>query len=341
MTGTPQFVDISAYQGAIDFRAYCAWAKQWDGISRIAMKSTEGVGFTDPSLVDHRAGALAAGIDSILYYHFGRPDLNNSPQSEVDYQYSVIGAIRPNDAVVLDIEVASSSEWVYQWLVRQEQNYGGKLPVVYASDAYIRSHLSDQRLARYPLWLANWQYTPDERPPVPAPWTAYEFVQYTDRATNVPGIAGTVDCNIFLGGIPPVQQYGPDSSDFGAYFTATDAEHWTCKQTGAIVQFGNLSLYRTLSLDGRSLPVIGLPIEGEQSHTETDGYYWSSQQFERGTMIYDPEHRFDSQPGMGTSYLKHINPPQTQIVEKIPDVVVADIRAVKAAGDKLVTDAQL
>lgn len=341
MTGTPQFIDISAFQGAIDFRAYCAWAKQWDGIARVAMKSTEGVGFTDPSLVDHRAGALAAGMDVIIFYHFARPDLGNSATDEANYQRSVVGDIRPNDQIILDLEVQAlaTEAWAHVWLFQQEQNYGGKLPGIYASSSYVESNLQYSPLNRYPLWLANWQYTPDERPPVPAPWSSYEFVQYTDRATNIPGIAGSVDANIFLGGTPPVQQYGPDSSDFGAYFTATDADHWTCKQTGAIVQFGNLSLYRTLSLDGRSLPVIGLPLEGEQSHTEADGYYWSSQQFERATMVYDPEHRFDNQPGMDSSYLKHVNPPQTQIIEKIPDHIKADILAASAALDTLMLDA--
>lgn len=44
----PLSVDISAFQGAIDFHAYCAWAKQWDGIACLTMKSSERVEFADP-----------------------------------------------------------------------------------------------------------------------------------------------------------------------------------------------------------------------------------------------------------------------------------------------------
>lgn len=329
MVGTPQFVDVSAYQGTIDWSAYCAWAKQWDGISRIAIKSTEGVGFTDPRFETNRAGALAAGIDVIIYYHFGRPNLGNTATDEANYMYSIVGDIRTNDQIMLDLEVQAlaTEAWASVWLSRQEQNYGGRLPGIYASSSYVESNLQYAPLNRYQLWLANWQFTPDERPPAPSPWTSYVAVQYTDRAANIPGIAGAVDASIFLGG-PLVNNttYGPGSPDFDAWFTANDGDHWTCKQTGAVIQYGNLGLYRTLSISGY-LPVIGLPLENEQPHNETDGYYWSSQRFERATMVYDPDHKFDNQPGMGTSYLAH---QQTQVVTVIPATLKADLQALPA-----------
>jgi lysozyme len=198
----PQFVDVSVFQGNIDFTAYCAWAKQFDGIARIAVKSSEGVGFTDPRFLANRAGALAAGIDCIFYYHFGRPDLGNAASDEANSMHSILGAVRPNDVLILDYEVSSSkatAAWAYEWLVQQKANYG-KLPAIYASSGYVQGHLQDQRLSRFPLWLANWQYSPDARPPVPAPWSSYEFVQYTDKAPNIPGIQGIVDADIYLGG---------------------------------------------------------------------------------------------------------------------------------------------
>ncbi len=204
---TAQFVDISVFQGTVDFRAYCTWAKQWDGLARIAIKATEGVGFTDPTFAAHRAGALAAGIEGILYYHFARPDLGNTPASEADYAFSVIGSVRGSDIVMLDYEVASplaTAEWAYQWLARQEQNYRGKLPGLYANTSYIEERLQDSRLARYALWLADWHFSPDVRPSCPPPWKRYTWLQYTDRATAIPGISGVVDGNIFVGGHAPV-----------------------------------------------------------------------------------------------------------------------------------------
>lgn len=198
---TPQFCDLSAYQPqAIDWQAYKAWSAQGDGISRVALRSSYGAGYIDQHFNAYRAGALAAGIDVILFYHYSYPSLNNA-QQEAQYQYSVLGSIRPQDIIILDFEEnvpQATAEWAYAWLSQQEASYG-KPPGIYASSAYIQQRLQDQRLSKYPLWLANWQFSPDARPPVPPPWTSYEFVQYTDNGVNIPGVNSTVDVNIYLG----------------------------------------------------------------------------------------------------------------------------------------------
>lgn len=203
---TAQFVDMSVFQStAIDWQSYKAWSSAGDGVSRVAMRSSYGVGYTDQHFAAYRASALAAGIDSIIYYHYSYPDTNYS-YAEANWQKQVVGDIRPQDILVLDFEEnvpQAIAEWAHEWLAQQEANYGGKLPGIYASSAYIQARLQDSRLARYPLWLANWQYTPDERPPVPAPWTSYEFVQYSDKA-SIPGVPGLVDADIFLGGTTPM-----------------------------------------------------------------------------------------------------------------------------------------
>ena len=197
---SPLYVDISAWQGTIDFHAYCKWAKQWDGVARIAMKATEGVGYIDPRFESYRAGALAAGIDCAIYYHFARADLGNSAQAEADWLHRIVGSIRPRDMIMLDFELTKpqcTAQWALAWLARQEQNYGGKLPTIYSYDAYVRGRLQDARLARFPLILANWQFHPQERPPCPPPWKEYMAVQYTDKAMNIPGIPGPVDANVY------------------------------------------------------------------------------------------------------------------------------------------------
>jgi GH25 family lysozyme M1 (1,4-beta-N-acetylmuramidase) len=201
-----QFVDVSQWNPQqIDWQAYKQWSAQGDGISRVAMRSSYGYGYKDANFDEYRAGALAAGIDSIIYYHYSYPSLN-AAITEANWQRSVVGDIRAQDFVILDFEEnvdAATAQWAYTWLVTQEANYRGKLPGIYASSAYIAQRLQDPRLKRYKLWIANWQFTPDERPPCPAPWTSYEFVQFTDRAV-IPGIPGNVDCSIFLGKEPPI-----------------------------------------------------------------------------------------------------------------------------------------
>src|SRR5690242_13601703 len=139
----PQFVDISAYQGEIDFVAYRKWAASFDRIARIAMKATEGIGFTDPRFQANRTKALVAGIDCIYYYHYGRPDLGNNPVDEANFVMSTVGAIRNSDMIILDYEVQSplaTAAWALAWLVEFGPKYG-KLPGIYASTAYIQQRL--------------------------------------------------------------------------------------------------------------------------------------------------------------------------------------------------------
>lgn len=211
----PQFADISGYQGNINWQEYKAWAASFDGVSRVSIKSSEGSGFTDPRFYLNRAGAIAAGIDIIIIYHYARPDLGNSAGQEADWQTIVTGPLRKNDILMLDYEVQTpqaTADWAYQWLARQQTKYG-KSPTLYASDGYIRAHLQDGRLAKFPLTLANWEYTPDERPPCPPPWKNYMYLQFSDRA-SVPGIPTLVDCNVYLGASTPVKDQPMNLQNF-------------------------------------------------------------------------------------------------------------------------------
>jgi hypothetical protein len=103
-----------------------------------------------------------------------------------------------------------------------------------------------------------------------------------------------------------VKNYHPGQGDFDNWFVANSNGTWTCKSTKAVLMGGNLALYQTLSIDGNTLPVIGLPLESEQYHKEADGYSWSTQKCERAEIMYDPEHRKGSQPGFGSSFLAHV-----------------------------------
>jgi GH25 family lysozyme M1 (1,4-beta-N-acetylmuramidase) len=339
---TPLFVDISVFNPQdIDWPAYKAWSAQWDGISRVAMRSSYGVGFEDQHFAAYRAGALADGIDMIIMYHYAYPSFND-PQSEANYQHSIVGEIRANDLLVLDYEeevTQATAEWAYVFLAQQEANYSGKLPGLYASPYYIQQRLQDVRLARYPLWLARWQYTPDERPPVPAPWTTYEWLQYTDAATSIPGIQGTVDADIFLaGGNNTLNTYGPGKGDFDTWFTVDANGNWICKQTNDVIMGGNLTLYSEVSIDGNSLPILGLPRTNELYQTDADGYSWSVQFFERGLIVYDPQHKQDSEPGLGSSYFgkplqfQHLDPDYVPPVA--PPAMTSDMQAIATIADK-------
>lgn len=305
--GTPQFVDVSQFQPEpFDWPIYKAWSAQWDGKSRVAMRSSYGNGYKDPVFDAHRANALAVGIDQIFYYHYAYPSLNSAIQ-EANSQFSFVGSIRPQDQLILDFEqnvAQATSAWAYSWLATQEANYGGKLPGLYASSAYILQRLQDARLARYPLWLANWQFTADERPACPPPWTIYEAVQYTDRAV-IPGIAGNVDADIFLGKEAPIMSQITLSTPGVSQFFKANGQTWQCLKTGFLIGGGMLGLYQRFGGDGLcGLTYLGLPVSNEIAVAGHPGVV--KQEFERGTLQWDPEHIIDSPPGAGDVYPVHV-----------------------------------
>lgn len=311
---TPQFCDISQFQPVnIDWQAYKNWSAQGDGISQVAMRSSYGKGYTDVHFAAYRQGALAVGIDQIIFYHYAYPQIND-PISEANAQFAIVGSIRPQDMVILDFEENTpnaNGDWAYQWLAQQESNYG-KLPGLYASSAFIAQRLQDSRLAKYPLWLANWQFDPNERPPVPSPWQSYEFIQYSDSATNVPGINASVDVDIFLG-VEPIQPQQEETSvtidltngTVASHFTG-DANQWTCKETKFTLHGEILAFYQQYGGNALcGLTYLGLPLSGETPVSNRPGIVY--QAFERGVVAFDPDHIIDNPPGSGRVYMMHID----------------------------------
>ena len=163
-----------------------------------------------------------------------------------------------------------------------------------------------------------------------------------------PGAAYPMDAlKTYLSGGGSMELYSPKSPDFAQRFVDQGNNIWRCKASGNLVMGGNLAIYRTLSLTGDALPIIGLPRTNELYQKDAeDGYPWSVQFFERGLIVYDPQHRRDSQPGMGSSYLgkysqfKELDPlyQAGHIMEKIPDNVIADVKAIVPLMATLVRD---
>jgi hypothetical protein len=204
------------------------------------------------------------------------------------------------------------------WLqptVNLTQDFGANDPVTITSNAY------NQRHSAISVW-------------------------YYETALANPGLLDAIYAAFPKGG--NMNTYGPGRGDFDQYFTSNPDGSWTCKRFNTALIGGNKGLYSQISVDGNTLPIIGLPRTNELYQHEADGYSWSVQFFERGLIVYDPAHRKDNQPGLESSYFgKYVQFQQydpegkTVVVNKIPDAVVADIRAVKAASDQLITDANL
>ena len=72
----------------------------------------------------------------------------------------------------------------------------GVTPMIYC-DSDAANHLMDDAVARYPLWVADWEV---DSPRVYENWASWTGWQYTDRG-EVPGITGYVDRDRFTEGV--------------------------------------------------------------------------------------------------------------------------------------------
>lgn len=276
------YADISAYQGTINWQQYRSWS------DTIAMKATEGTGFTDPRYHQNRAGAEGVGL-RVIHYHYARPDLN-TPQSEAEWFFNVVGNVGAG-LLMLDYEqqtIKATAEWAYEWLARAEELFG-QAPTIYASTSFVFEHLQDARLTRYPLVLANWTFNPDARPQCPHPWTSYIAVQYTDKQTNVPGITGPVDANIFLGG-STMAGVPQDWTDDGHTLTSPNGNH-------VVLGFREWILTHTWNPDNQPLGAEFYPPQVQLHNTSLGS--GSVQLFRDNLLWYTSAHGVIEEPYLG------------------------------------------
>lgn len=186
-----QGMDVSVYQGAIDFTAARA-----GGIELVYIRSSYGNGGVDAYFTAHTQGARAAGIP-FGYYHYVTARTPEEARVQADFFARTIAgtgyALRPamDFEALDDLTQAQASAIAVAFLTEVEQRTG-HAPLVY-SDDYNASYRFDASVARWPLWAAA--YGPEE-PRVVANWSTWVGFQYTDTG-RVPGVTGDVDLDRF------------------------------------------------------------------------------------------------------------------------------------------------
>ncbi|WAH38246.1 glycoside hydrolase family 25 protein [Alicyclobacillus dauci] len=182
-----KILDISSFQPNVD------WAKVKTQIDGVYIKVTEGVTWTDPTLLPHIQGARSVGIP-VGVYHFAHPD-HNKAEDEAKHFLSVVQPLGQFDFLpALDLEEPTSTGtmtadqivgWVQEWDTAIQAYCNDDL--LYTGRWYINSY-DLSALTRHPLWIAL--YGPNA--PVAAPWSNWTMWQKTDQAT-IDGIQGPVD----------------------------------------------------------------------------------------------------------------------------------------------------
>lgn len=176
----------------------------------IIVKSSEGIGWTDPSFKKLFKAAKATG-KKLGVYHFARPTANNDPVEEAD---SFISSIKTENVIgnailVLDWEAENkhNTEWAKKWLDRVYAKTRVK-PFIYMSESVVNAYnWSAIANAGYELWVAKYRDSKNDynfdmslagTPPSVKYWKSYKMWQWTSSG-RLDGFNSNLDCNIFYG----------------------------------------------------------------------------------------------------------------------------------------------
>ena len=196
--------DISSAQGVIN------WGFYKNNTNFVIMKATEGVGFTDPAFKVNQLAARQAGLPT-GYYHFARPDLNNSPIDEAEWFLNNVGTLWEGEFLCLDYEVSWPGDCVAWCKIFMDQVSGrlnGLKSLIYLNQSLVKAHNWQPIVdANYGLWVAAYTYDPNKNVFTTGSWKSAVMQQWTDDET-VPGIAGKVDGDVFFGDVVALKAYG-------------------------------------------------------------------------------------------------------------------------------------
>jgi lysozyme len=198
--------DLSKYQGNINFDAYKNQGKSQFAI----IKSSEGIGYKDPTFSQNQQNLRSRGILT-GYYHFARPDLGNTAEKEAEFFLSVIGKLQSGELVTLDYECPNQIQdhvtWCKKWL-DYVYNKTGVKPLIYLNQSIIKKF--DWKIvvdAGYGLWIAAYTYDPNKNDFDKGEWEFAAMQQWTNKQI-VSGIQGVVDGNVFFGDLGTLKKYG-------------------------------------------------------------------------------------------------------------------------------------
>lgn len=191
-------IDISHWQGKMDFDSLK------DLIKFIIIKATEGNGGLDSEFSRNQLEARRVGLP-IGYYHFARPDLNNTAEAEAQYFVKTIGELKEGEVLALDYESSWSGDvvtWCYQFL-NKVFSLTGVRPLIYLNQSLMKSHdWSKVFNENFGLWLAVY----DGNSSIPStPWPTLAMKQFTNC---LPILNQKVDGDYFMGDVDTFKKYG-------------------------------------------------------------------------------------------------------------------------------------
>lgn len=192
--GLVRGIDISHYQGDINWEKLRNAQIQGAPVSFVFIKATEGTDLWDKNFNLNFHNAKKNDIIRGAYHYFS-PHTSGKEQAKF---YCKMVQLDENDLPpVLDVEEKGSystpqlQREVLDWLNAVEKHYG-TTPILYTGYKFKTSYLNSSRFDKYPYWIAHYYV---DSLAYKGQWT---FWQHTD-AGEVDGIKGDVDINLFNG----------------------------------------------------------------------------------------------------------------------------------------------
>jgi lysozyme len=201
-------IDVSHYQGVIDWKVVGK-----SNLGFVFVKATGGITYTDPMFHTNWHALRSQNMARGAYHFFYAAD---DGKAQAENFLKALGELKPTDLPpVLDVEIADHTdakallEGVLTWLetVEEETN---RRPIIYTGVSFGQQFLTDPKLAKYPLWIADYGKKIEA---IPAPWkdTSWSFWQHSQSGQSV-GIKGLVDLDVFNG----------DADTFEAFIKSSD-----------------------------------------------------------------------------------------------------------------------
>lgn len=192
--GEVRGLDISHYQGDIDWDKLRNAQLQGVPVSFIFVKATQGTNIWDENFNRNFHNAKKNNITRGAYHYFSP---YTSGKEQARFFCKIVQLDEHDLPPVLDVEEVGNlttpqlQREVLRWMDAVEKHYG-VTPILYTGYKFKTTHLNTPDFDKYPYWIAHYyvdslQYK--------GQWA---FWQHTD-AGKVEGIKGNVDINLFKG----------------------------------------------------------------------------------------------------------------------------------------------
>jgi lysozyme len=188
-------IDVSHYQGTINWLDV-----EETNVHYVMVKATGGETYADPLFNRNWRHLTKVNLIRGAYHFFFAAD---DPIAQAQHYYHVVGQLTHRDLPpIVDVEEVDDVsagvllESLLTYLSEIEK-LTKRTPIIYTNQAFGQQYLQDERLNKYPLWIADYE---PELTILPSPWRnqGWHFWQYSEQG-KVLGITSDVDLNRYQG----------------------------------------------------------------------------------------------------------------------------------------------